>query len=119
MCETCGCGDTNLVSVEVHDKILATNDRTAAHNRAHLGGAGVFAVNLMGSPGAGKTAALGWNALPNLSFNALAGVALIVRQKGKNLQAQIPFGIFLGIGSIIALLYGERLIAWYISTFIP
>jgi hydrogenase nickel incorporation protein HypB len=58
MCDTCGCGDPNLVSVEVHDKILATNDRTAAHNRAHFQGGGVFSVNLMGSPGAGKTAVL-------------------------------------------------------------
>ena len=23
MCDTCGCGDPNLVSVEVHDRILA------------------------------------------------------------------------------------------------
>jgi hydrogenase nickel incorporation protein HypB len=58
MCGTCGCGDTNLVSVAVHDKILATNDRTAAHNRSHFVEGGVFSVNLMGSPGAGKTAVL-------------------------------------------------------------
>ncbi len=58
MCDTCGCGDPNLVSVEVHDSILATNDRTAAHNRAHFVEGGVFSVNLMGSPGAGKTAVL-------------------------------------------------------------
>ena len=58
MCETCGCGDPNKVSVEVHDRILSVNDRTAAHNREHFAGGGVFAVNLMGSPGAGKTAVL-------------------------------------------------------------
>ncbi len=58
MCDTCGCGDPNKVSVEVHDKILSVNDRTAAHNREHFVGGGVFAVNLMGSPGAGKTAVL-------------------------------------------------------------
>ena len=58
MCDTCGCGDPNLVSVDVHEKILAVNDRTAAHNREHLDRQGVFAVNLMGSPGAGKTAVL-------------------------------------------------------------
>jgi hydrogenase nickel incorporation protein HypB len=58
MCDTCGCGDPNLVSVEVHDKILAENDRTAAHNREHFVEGGVFAINLMGSPGAGKTAVL-------------------------------------------------------------
>jgi hydrogenase nickel incorporation protein HypB len=58
MCDTCGCGDPNLVSVDVHENILAVNDRTAAHNREHLADQGVFAVNLMGSPGAGKTAVL-------------------------------------------------------------
>jgi hydrogenase nickel incorporation protein HypB len=58
MCETCGCGDPNKVSVEVHDRILSVNDRAAAHNREHFVEGGVFAVNLMGSPGAGKTAVL-------------------------------------------------------------
>jgi hydrogenase nickel incorporation protein HypB len=58
MCDTCGCGDPNKVSVEVHDRILSVNDRTAAHNREHFVEGGVFAVNLMGSPGAGKTAVL-------------------------------------------------------------
>jgi hydrogenase nickel incorporation protein HypB len=58
MCDTCGCGDPNKVSVEVHDKILSANDRAAAHNREHFVEAGVFTVNLMGSPGAGKTAVL-------------------------------------------------------------
>jgi hydrogenase nickel incorporation protein HypB len=37
---------------------LAVNDRTAAHNREHFRGRGVVAVNVMGSPGAGKTAVL-------------------------------------------------------------
>jgi hydrogenase nickel incorporation protein HypB len=46
------------VPVDLHEKILAGNDRTAAHNREHFHRAGVVAVNLMGSPGAGKTAIL-------------------------------------------------------------
>ncbi|MGE5814028.1 MAG: hydrogenase nickel incorporation protein HypB [Acidobacteriota bacterium] len=58
MCETCGCGDPHLVSVEVQDRILSENDRQAMHNREHFVAAGVCAVNLMGSPGAGKTAVL-------------------------------------------------------------
>lgn len=58
MCETCGCGDPALVSVPVHERILATNDRVARHNREHFHEAGVLAVNLMGSPGSGKTAVL-------------------------------------------------------------
>jgi hydrogenase nickel incorporation protein HypB len=42
----------------VHDRILAGNDRTAAHNREHFAKWSVIAINLMGSPGAGKTAIL-------------------------------------------------------------
>jgi hydrogenase nickel incorporation protein HypB len=58
MCESCGCGDPHLVSVDVHDRVLSENDRQASHNREHFAAAGVFTVNLMGSPGAGKTAVL-------------------------------------------------------------
>ncbi len=58
MCTTCGCGDTDLVPVELHEKILAGNDRAARHNREHFVESSVLALNLMGSPGAGKTAVL-------------------------------------------------------------
>jgi hydrogenase nickel incorporation protein HypB len=58
MCADCGCGDTELVPVEVHERNLSVNDRRAAHNRAHFEAKGVVAINLMGSPGAGKTALL-------------------------------------------------------------
>jgi len=58
MCDSCGCGDPHVVSFDVHERMLASNDRTAAHNREHFKDHGVVAVNLMGSPGAGKTALL-------------------------------------------------------------
>jgi hydrogenase nickel incorporation protein HypB len=58
MCDSCGCGDPHLVSVDVHERVLLANDRRAQHNREHFDAAGVLAVNLMGSPGAGKTAVL-------------------------------------------------------------
>jgi len=58
MCVSCGCGDTELVPVPVHERILANNERVAAHNREHFRDHGVVAVNLMGSPGSGKTALL-------------------------------------------------------------
>ncbi len=68
MCDACGC---TVVSNE-HDRIaerqttvetigrslLDANDRAAAHNRAHFDAHGVLALNLMSSPGAGKTALL-------------------------------------------------------------
>jgi len=58
MCEDCGCGDSQLVSIELHESLLASNDRTASHTRSHLRADGVVAINIMGSPGAGKTALL-------------------------------------------------------------
>lgn len=58
MCESCGCGDEALVPVEVHDRILSTNDKMARHTREHFEELGVLALNLMGSPGSGKTALL-------------------------------------------------------------
>ena len=58
MCQDCGCGDVNLVPVEVQQRILARNDSVAAHNFAHFEDRNIFAVNLMGSPGSGKTALL-------------------------------------------------------------
>lgn len=58
MCETCGCGDHELVPVEIGESLLRANDQRAAHNREHFESAGVLAVNLMGSPGSGKTALL-------------------------------------------------------------
>lgn len=48
---------------------------------------------------------------------ALIGIVLVTRQKDKDLQTQIPFGIFLGIGSIVALLFGDSMIAWYLGQF--
>jgi leader peptidase (prepilin peptidase)/N-methyltransferase len=49
---------------------------------------------------------------------AVAGVGVIVRDRKKNMQAQIPFGIFLGIGAFVALVFGERIIGWYLSNVI-
>ncbi|MCU0267249.1 MAG: hydrogenase nickel incorporation protein HypB [Acidimicrobiales bacterium] len=50
--------ETGPLRVEVLAHILGENDRTAAANRADFDAAGVRTVNLMSSPGAGKTALL-------------------------------------------------------------
>jgi len=63
MCETCGCSipdhthpePADSHTVEVLQGLMSSNDRAAAHNRAHFERAGVLVVNLMSSPGAGKT----------------------------------------------------------------
>ena len=93
MCESCGCGDTNLVSVEVQDRILATNDRTARHNREHFAERGILAINLMGSPGAGKTAVLeatGRAVGDRLRLGALAGDLETDRDAQRLVRAGIP-----------------------------
>ena len=83
MCDTCGCGDPNLVSVDVHEKILAVNDRTAAHNREHLAGQGVFTINLMGSPGAGTASPMAGRSrsaeTPSTSSALVSGVPFTTR----------------------------------------
>ncbi len=76
MCDTCGCtitpGNRHLVSgsgklsqtgdgtstVTVLRSLLAENDLQARHNREHFDRHRVLAVNLMSSPGSGKTALL-------------------------------------------------------------
>ncbi|MGB5200701.1 MAG: hydrogenase nickel incorporation protein HypB, partial [Sedimenticolaceae bacterium] len=73
MCDTCGCnvtdgnrhlieGDGKLArtdsgseAISVLQGLLSENDRTAAHNREHFDHHRVLAVNLMSSPGSGKT----------------------------------------------------------------
>src|SRR3954464_15539353 len=83
MCGTCGCGESDVRVEElgghseepggreqphVHDPVpgvveietalLAKNDHLAEHNRAWLAERGILALNLMSSPGSGKTSLL-------------------------------------------------------------
>jgi hydrogenase nickel incorporation protein HypB len=63
MCGTCGCNIPQTIadgheSVEILTGLLDANDHQAAHNREHFSEHGVLAINLMSSPGAGKTALL-------------------------------------------------------------
>jgi hydrogenase nickel incorporation protein HypB len=76
MCDTCGCNITSAnehlikpggrlsrteggrEAVTVLESLLSENDHQAAHNRAHFDTHRVLALNLMSSPGAGKTALL-------------------------------------------------------------
>ncbi len=76
MCDTCGCtitpGNEYLVAsggklartedgkaaVTILRNLLDENDRQAHHNREHFDRHGILAVNLMSSPGSGKTSLL-------------------------------------------------------------
>ena len=76
MCDTCGCnmthGNQHLLApggklhktgqgneaVTVLKNLLSENDHIAVHNRQHFDRHGVLALNLMSSPGSGKTSLL-------------------------------------------------------------
>jgi len=74
MCRDCGCSlgpaatraplaaqppaAGRVETIEVITAILDENDRVAAHNRQHFDAQRVLALNLMSSPGAGKTSLL-------------------------------------------------------------
>jgi len=75
MCDVCGCGDPNLVTVDVHTSLLARNDHEADHLRRHFRATGVVAINLMGSPGSGKTALLEATARAFAGRHRLAAVS--------------------------------------------
>lgn len=49
---------------------------------------------------------------------ALTGIVLIVAGRSKDAQGQIPFGIFLGLGSVFAMLFGDQLLQWYLEAFL-
>lgn len=66
---------------------------------------------------------LGWRLTVLTIFLAvitgsLTGVFLMLRRGERNMQMMLPFGIFLGIGAIIALLAGTRIINWYAGQFV-
>jgi leader peptidase (prepilin peptidase)/N-methyltransferase len=65
---------------------------------------------------------LGWrltilNIFLGVLSGSIIGMALMVRQGRRNMQMLLPFGVFLGIGAITALLIGTRIIEWYAGQF--
>jgi len=72
MCDECGCdapvASPNLSKrIEVIENLLSANDKQALHNREHFDAHGITALNLMSSPGSGKTSLL------EATIEALAG----------------------------------------------
>jgi hydrogenase nickel incorporation protein HypB len=78
VCSTCGCGESHVRVeshadghapahghdpvpgvIEIETALLAKNDHLARHNRTWLADRGIVALNLMSSPGSGKTSLLG------------------------------------------------------------
>lgn len=62
MCKDCGCNEIDNVvkadrrEIEINRGILSKNDRLAQQNRSWFREKGLFVINLLSSPGSGKTA---------------------------------------------------------------
>ena len=48
---------------------------------------------------------------------SVVGVAAMLRRGERDMQMLLPFGIFLGLGSLVSLLFGTRIIDWYVGKF--
>ncbi len=78
-------------------------------------GMGYGDANIMAVVGA----FLGWEkVLLTLFIASVTGALVGVILKAKR-EAQIPFGPFLSVGAIISLLFGERIIEWYLGGLTP
>ncbi|HEV7475044.1 MAG TPA: prepilin peptidase [Pyrinomonadaceae bacterium] len=65
---------------------------------------------------------LGWrltilNIFLGVFSGSLIGIGLMLRQGKRNMQMLLPFGVFLGIGAIAALLFGSQIVDWYAGQF--
>jgi leader peptidase (prepilin peptidase)/N-methyltransferase len=48
---------------------------------------------------------------------SVIGILLMARQGQRNMQMLLPFGVFLGLGAIAALLFGAPIVEWYAGQF--
>ena len=48
---------------------------------------------------------------------SVAGLATMLGKKERDMQMMLPFGIFLGIGSLVSLFFGAAIIDWYVAKF--
>ncbi len=48
---------------------------------------------------------------------SVIGIMLMARKGERNMQMLLPFGVFLGLGTIAALLFGAPLVEWYAGQF--
>ena len=65
---------------------------------------------------------LGWRlTILTIFLGALSGsvigVGTMLYEGKRDMQKQLPFGVFLGIGAIVALLFGSSIAEWYVGQF--
>lgn len=85
---------------------------SAIFKKEALGGGDVKMMAMVG-------ALMGWKTVLLTTFlgsltGSIVGVLLTVL-KGKDRKAQLPFGPFLALGTIITLFYGQEILSWYLG----
>ncbi len=85
---------------------------SAIFKKEALGGGDVKMMAMVG-------ALMGWKTVLLTTFlgsltGSIVGVLLMVL-KGKDRKAQLPFGPFLALGTIITLFYGQEILSWYLG----
>jgi leader peptidase (prepilin peptidase)/N-methyltransferase len=65
---------------------------------------------------------LGWRlTILTIFFGVLTGsiigILLMAWQRQRNMQMLLPFGVFLGLGAVAALLFGAPVVEWYAGQF--
>ncbi|MFM9089617.1 MAG: hydrogenase nickel incorporation protein HypB [Cyanobium sp.] len=94
MCSHCACNAPRAGRrVVLQESLLAKNNHLAAHNRDHFQAAGVQVVNVLSSPGTGKTAlleALASRAPSSLRLAALVGDLATDQDARRLRQAGLP-----------------------------
>ncbi len=88
----------------------------ALTGREGMGGGDIKLLAMIG-------AFLGWkNALVTLVLGSLGGALigiLLILLRGGDSKVPIPFGPFLAIGAVCALLFGDPLLQWYLNLAMP
>ena len=48
---------------------------------------------------------------------SLAGITVMLYERKRDFQKQLPYGVYLAIGAIVSLFIGSKMIEWYVSQF--
>ena len=92
MCDTCGCDHDHDIkdkkTVDINRSLLKANEDAASNNRKHFNEKGILAINLISSPGSGKTTAI-QKVLARIPRNAGGFYTREMRERGRRVGFRI------------------------------